>query len=111
MNGPSFGKNILLNYIGGIAGSLMVILSVIKIKRIDDYSKIIARNTLFLIFYHWALLVVLGRIGFFKFWSIFDSSLWIVLVQMLYAVIVLYLSVPVIRFLNKNYPVVLGKKK
>ncbi len=111
MNGPSYGKNLLLNYIGGLAGSLMIIFAVIKIKKIDIYTKQVARNTLFLIFYHWVVLLVFGHIGFFNLWKIFDNFVWAAFVMVAYSILVLYSSIHIICFLNKKYPVVLGKKK
>lgn len=111
MNGPSYGKNLLLNYIGGLAGSLMIIFAVIKIKKIDIYTKQVARNTLFLIFYHWVVLLVFGHIGFFNLWKNFDNFVWAAFVMVAYSILVLYSSIPIICFLNKKYPVVLGKKK
>ena len=111
MNGPSFGNNILLNYLGGISGSMMVIFLVLKFKRISNSHKLIARNTLFLIFYHWVVLFVLGFVGFFNLWKLIDNPVWVTLIMAIYAILVLYSSIPVISLLNKKYPIVLGKRK
>lgn len=111
INGPSFGKNILLNYLGGISGCMMVIFFVLNFKRIGNNGKLIARNTLFLIFYHWAVLLVLGFVGFFNLWRLIDNYVWAAIMMATYAMLVLYSSIPVISYLNKKYPIVLGKKK
>ena len=109
--GPSFGENILLCYIGGVSGSLMVIFLVLNIKHINNDHRLIARNTLFLIFYHWVVLGVLGFVGFFKLWKLIDNFVWTSLIMAMFAIMVLYSSIPVISYLNNNYPIVLGKKK
>lgn len=111
MNGPSFGNIILLNYMGGFSGSMMVIFFVLKFKRISNNHKIIARNTLFLIFYHWVVLLVFGYIGFFNLWKLVDTFVWAALMMAIYSILVLYSSIPVINFLYKKYPIILGKKK
>lgn len=111
MIGPSFGENIFLNYIGGISGSMMVIFIVLNLKRINNNHRLLARNTLFLIFYHWVVLSVLGFIGFFNLWKLIDNYVWTVIIMAMYTLMVLYSSIPVISYLNKNYPIVLGKKK
>ncbi len=111
MNGPSFGKNILLNYIGGISGSMMIIFFVLKFSSISNKHKLIARNTLFLIFYHWVVLFVLSFFGFFNLWKLIDNYVWAASMMAIYAILVLYSSIPVINYLNKKYPIVLGKKK
>ena len=111
MNGPFFGKNIFLNYLGGISGSMMVIFFVLKFKRISYNGKLMARNTLFLIFYHWVVLLVFGVVGFFNMWKLIDNYVWAAIMMATYAILVLYSSIPVISYLNKKYPIVLGKKK
>lgn len=111
MNGPSFGKNILLNYLGGISGSMMVIFFVLKFKCISNNFKQIARNTLFLIFYHWFVLYVLRSVGFFNLWKLMDNYVWAALMMAIYAILVLHSSIPVISYLNKKHPIILGKKK
>ena len=111
MNGPFFGKNIILNYLGGISGSMMVIFFVLKFKRISYNGKLMARNTLFLIFYHWVVLLVFGVVGFFNMWKLIDNYVWAAIMMATYAILVLYSSIPVISYLNKKYPIVLGKKK
>lgn len=65
MIGPSFGNNILLNYSAGIAGTFLIIsLSMLLSRRLGDNStnRIISRNTLFIIFFHWVLLIPIGMI-------------------------------------------------
>lgn len=111
MNGPSFGNSVLLNYLGGLSGSLMIIFIVLKFKRIGNNFKLIARNTLFLIFYHWVVLLVLGFVGFFNMWKLIDNYVWAAFMMAMYAILVLYSSIPIINYLNKKYPIVLGKKK
>ena len=111
MNELSFGRNLVLAYIGGFAGSLMIIFAVLKIKFIDAYSRLIARNTLFLIFFHWVIIFILGYLGVFSLWEIIDNFVWNILVMTVFAIAVLWSSIPVISFLNKKYPVVLGKNK
>lgn len=111
MNGPSFGNNVILNYLGGLSGSLMIIFFVLKFNSIRNNLKLIARNTLFLIFYHWVVLLVFGGVGFFNLWRLIDSCVWASLMMAIYAILVLYSSIPVISYLNKKYPIVLGKKK
>ena len=111
MNGPSFGNSVLLNYLGGLSGSLMIIFFVLKFKCIGSNSKLIARNTLFLIFYHWVVLLVFGFVGFFSMWKLIDNLVWAISIMVIYAILVLYSSIPVINYLNNKYPIVLGKKR
>ena len=111
MNGPSFGNSVLLNYLGGLSGSLMIIFFVLKFKCIGGNSKLIARNTLFLIFYHWVVIHVLGFVGFFSMWKLIDNYVWTISMMVISAILVLYSSIPVVNYLNNKYPIVLGKKR
>ncbi len=111
MNGPSFGNSVLLNYLGGLSGSLMIIFFVLKFKCIGGNSKLIARNTLFLIFYHWVVILVFGFVGFFSIWKLIDNYVWTISMMVISAILVLYSSIPVVNYLNNKYPIVLGKKR
>lgn len=63
---PSFGRNIILNYIGGISGTIMVFsISMLLAKYFNNmpFVKTISRNTLFIIFFHWFLLNIISRVN------------------------------------------------
>lgn len=94
MNGPSFGNSVLLNYLCGLSGSLMIIFFVLKFKCISSNSKLIARNTLFLIFYHWVVIHVFGFVGFFSMWKLIDNYVWAISMMVISAILVLYSSIP-----------------
>ena len=112
MNGPGFGNNILLNYSAGIAGTFLIIsLSMLLSRRLGDNSsnRIISRNTLFIIFFHWVLLIPTGMIIRKMLATI--SSRDTLLMTIIVAVCILVISKYAIVFGVKRFPVLYGKQK
>jgi len=56
MNGPFIPSNIMLSYLAGTFGTLLIFSLSSLIKAIPFFIRQILRNTLFLIFYHWIFL-------------------------------------------------------
>lgn len=109
MNGPSYSNSIVLTYLAGYLGSYIVIYISILLEMKYKPNKILARNTLFLIFYHWIVLFILYRVGFFNLWMAINSYYWYASIMVFYALLVLLSSIPLIKFLNESYPLILGK--
>ncbi len=102
-------KSLLLNYLGGIFGTFMIIMfSKIFVKE-NKFVKIIAQNTLFIIFFHWLLL-------FFTRWLKIQSIIpnltnisYKFLFIIFFAYLLLIISYYSIKLLEKYCPIVLGK--
>ena len=111
MNGPGYGKNVLFNYLAGFSGSIMVSLIAVlmaKIRGAKEYIRRISRNTLFIIFSHWVLLVILGQVLKKLFINIPIVNLTL---MVLTSVVILYLSDLLIRLLGERVPILFGKLK
>lgn len=114
MNGPRFGSNIFLNYSAGIAGTFLIIsLSMLLSRRLgDNYSnRIISRNTLFIIFFHWVLLIPTGMIIKRILATISSRADYTLLMAIIVAVCILVISKYAIVFGVKRFPVLYGKQK
>ena len=114
MNGPSSGNNILLNYSAGIAGTFLIIsLSMLLYRRLGDNSTnhIISRNTLFIIFFHWVLLIPTGMIIRKMLATISSRADYTLLMAIIVAVCILVISKYAIVFGVKRFPVLYGKQK
>ena len=114
MIGPRFGNNILLNYSAGIAGTFLIIsLSMLLSRRLGDNSsnRIISRNTLFIIFFHWVLLIPTGMIIRKMLATISSRADYTLLMTIIVAVCILVISKYAIVFGVKRFPVLYGKQK
>lgn len=114
MNGPGFGNNILLNYSAGIAGTFLIIsLSMLLSRRLGDNSsnRIISRNTLFIIFFHWVLLIPTGMIIRKMLATISSRVDYTLFIAILVAACILVISKYAISFGVKRFPVLYGKPK
>lgn len=115
MNGPSFGKNILLNYSAGVFGSLGIfIISIIaaEIFKRKEYIYRISRNTLFIIFFHWLLLAPIGKVLRLTFVQIGinPTSISILTNTILTSILILHFSKITITRFESKIPVLFGKK-
>ena len=115
MNGPSYGKFLLLNYTAGIIGSISVLSISCLISRLIKISnglKVISRNTLFIIFSHWVFVSVFSFIGLHSFMSgISNNHLFVISGVILESLLILVLSYFLIRMLGTKFPLLLGKQK
>lgn len=114
MNEPVFGNNILLNYSAGIAGTFLIIsLSMLLSRRLGDNStnRIISRNTLFIIFFHWVLLIPTGMIIRKMLAAISSRADYTLFMAILVAACILVISKYAISFGVKRFPVLYGKQK
>ena len=114
MIGPGFGNNILLNYSAGIAGTFLIIsLSMLLSRRLGDNStnRIISRNTLFIIFFHWVLLIPTGLIIRKMLATISSRADYTLFMTIIVAACILVISKYAISFGIKRFPVLYGKQK
>ena len=113
MNGPSYGIYILPNYMAGLLGSIMIFLLAFLMDRIFKEKalvKRISRNTLFIIFFHWVMLTLFGRILHVRLLSEIGTIGYIICAFILSVGILLVSDFVINRWCDK-YPVVFGKKK
>lgn len=104
MNGPSVGKDVILNYIGGCAGTLLVFNISMYFNKLPQCIKIISRNTLFIIFFHWCCLLFVWKPMFVTNYEI------VYLVEaFIFAILILIASYFVIRWCDNHCQIVLGK--
>lgn len=121
INGPaqinvlSYGDNVLLNYLAGIVGSLMIFL-IAKIStgiwHEREWIKTISRNTLFIIFFHWFVLTIWGMF-ISKIIIIMDikvSFAFIMCVSFMITLVILWISKIIYDHGVKRLPLVFGKK-
>lgn len=114
MNGPRFGNNIFLNYSAGIAGTFLIIsLSMLLSRRLGDNStnRIISRNTLFIIFFHWVLLIPAGMIIKRILATISSKADYTLFMAIIVAACILVISKLAIVIGVKRFPVLYGKQK
>ncbi len=102
-------KSLLLAYFGGILGTLMTFIIANFFNKENDFIKVIGKNTLFIIFFHWLLLFFTRwfklqlLINYFT--NIFSKCIFI----LLFSLLILTISYFIIKFLEKHFPVILGK--
>lgn len=110
MNGPVYGKSIFFSYAAGIIGTMFVFL-LSSLSGNLNFVKLISRNTLFLIFYHWILLFVLNAIGLYKIYNIISCAYLQLIIMICFVAFTLYSSKFVIVYLLKKFPIILGKNE
>ena len=112
MNGPFYGKNVLLYYIGSLSGCIMLFMVAKMLSKMFgkiDYVKIISRNTLFIIFSHWILLWLIGRF-FIKGLKLIEvGSCELIVASFVLSSFVLCLSKIMIDYGVGRYPILFGK--
>lgn len=114
MNGPSYGSNILLNYSAGIAGTIVVMsLSMLLSKKIGEQrsNHTISRNTLFIIFFHWVLLIPTGVIIRELLAVLCTRVDYILLMTVVVSIGILAISDMAIVYGSKRFPMLYGKQK
>lgn len=114
MIAPSFGNNVLLNYSAGIAGTLLIMaLSMLIAKKLGDNvtNRTISRNTLFLIFFHWVLLIPFRMIIWKILAVISDRTGYTFLMAALVSFCILVVSKYIITYGVKRFPMLYGKSK
>ncbi len=115
MNGPSFGKNLFLNYTAGCMGTFLVFaVSMILAIRFKTQLVIrdISRNTLFIIFSHWVLLLAVSVFAKKILLTLCSSNAAVILIlSMVFTIGILWVSKLLIDKLMKTCPILLGKTK
>lgn len=114
MNGPSFGESVLLNYIAGISGTMMIfLLSQLFADKMGkrEYIRSISRNTLFIIFAHWVILAPCSIIAYRLPIVLTEKQLWTFLMVALISMCVLYISKLMIDYSINKYPILFGNRK
>lgn len=109
MNGPSYGRYMILDFMGGLLGIGIVLIISNCRKSISQYLKLLARNTLFIIFFHWLFIDVASRTNFFSLWKVVDSSAFVAVIIAIYSVLILVFAIPAIRLIQGRCDIVLGK--
>lgn len=101
--------SLILMYIAGIIGSLLVILFSNLFKAKINFIDKVSKNTLFIIFFHWFILYFLGWARIPLHIAILDNiALKLVLIFIL-TVLLLFLCYLAIIILEKKCPLILGK--
>lgn len=112
MIAPTYGKNLLINYMAGALGTLGI-WSLSKMLancfRNKNFIHTISRNTLFIIFFHWLLLMFIGKMIHKTFGDICTNAVSIIVVSLLLSLIILFFSKIVIDFGVIKYPFLFGK--
>lgn len=111
MNGPSYGRNVIVNYIAGISGSVLVFSqSRLLANRYGDNKgiKLISRNTLFIIFAHWVVLLPFKLI-IAKVFCNCNNIIVLSIGSLVLSGFVLYIMRKSIEQGVEKYPIVFGK--
>ncbi len=115
MNGPSFGNNLFLNYMAGCLGTILVFaVSMLLAARFQKRTVIrdISRNTLFIIFSHWVLLLSVSFLKRTPLPSLCSSSAVLTfMMSIVFTVGILWISKLLIDKLMIKCPILLGKSK
>lgn len=114
MNGPSFGKNIIANYVAGISGSLMVFtmsMFIANYFKARNSIRTISRNTLFIIFFHWLLLVPCNYVVRKYLVEFCSNNICILSMPIVISLIILATSKFAIDYGIVRYPILFGKQK
>lgn len=111
MNGPSYGHNVIANYIAGISGSILVFsLSHLLANKLGEKKeiKLVSRNTLFIIFAHWVVILPLGII-IAKVLSNFNYIIVLTIVAYILSGFVLLIIRKWIELWIEKFPILFGK--
>lgn len=108
MNGPSCGKSVLLNYAAGFLGAMAIFL-LSSYGNNCKFVKLISRNTLFLIFYHWIMIIVISHIGLGHLLNTLYNPLAQLALIIVLTVLILVSAKYAIILLQRKFPVILGK--
>lgn len=109
MNGPGIGDNVCFYLIGGFAGSFAIIL-ISQFGKSLNVVKIISRNTLFIIFYHWLLLVLYSAIKTkFDLWTLIENDYVALFGSFVFSVLLFIPITLTILYLGPQYPILFGK--
>ena len=115
MNGPSFGDNLFLNYMAGCLGTILVFaVSMLLAARFQARTVVrnISRNTLFIIFTHWVLLLSVSCLKRTPIQSLCSSSTALtLLMSIVFTVGILWVSKLLIDKIMIKCPILLGKSK
>lgn len=104
MNGPSVGNDVIINYIGGCAGTFLVFIISHYFRTLPKYIKSISRNTLFIIFFHWCCLFFIRKQMFIT------NSVFVHFAETLvFSILVLIASYFVIILCGQYCKIILGK--
>ena len=102
-------KSLLLAYLGGTIGTFMVIIFSDFFNKENKFIKTIAKNTLFIIFFHWLLLFFTRWLKLQLITTSFSNILSKFMFVVLFSTLILIVSYFTIKFLGKYCPLVLGK--
>ena len=114
MIGPSYGRNLFLNYSAGIVGTMFIVsISMLLAKYFGENANIraVSRNTLFIIFFHWVLLIPFG--AFMKRCvSILGDNLFVMFITTsILTLCILAISKYAINLGTNRFPLLFGKYK
>ncbi|MBR6163995.1 acyltransferase family protein [bacterium] len=104
-------RSILLSYIGGLAGTVGVILFSDLIKKDFKFIQVISKNTLFIMFFHVFILLISKVAGIIPFAHKYFQGINLFIFVIIYGIVMLIFSYYTILFLEKKCPILLGKTK
>ena len=102
-------KSLFLAYLGGTIGTFMIIIFSKLFNKENKFVKTIAKNTLFIIFFHWLLLFFTRWLKLQLLTTYFSNILSKFMFVVLFSTLILIVSYFTIKFLEKYCPLVLGK--
>lgn len=102
-------KSLILSYIGGILGTLLVFNISIMFSQKNKFVDLISKNTLFIIFSHFLLLFIFAWCNVRSFLCYFDNFILKFLYAAIISVIILVINYFVINIIQKICPIILGK--
>lgn len=109
LNGPGVGCNILLFFVGGITGSLTILFISQSFDK-NGLIRLISRNTLFIIFFHWLLLVSYSLFRrTFDLWSFIKNDYLAIIFTIVFSFLLFIPIVFVIKLMLPRFPLLFGK--
>ena len=102
-------KSLLLAYLGGISGTLLVVMISKFFKLSNDFVDTISKNTLFIIFSHFLLLFIFAWCKFTFIVNYCTNSMLATVYALLISFTILIINYYVIKILQKHCQIVLGK--
>lgn len=104
------GQSIILSYIAGIVGTFAVICISKLFNANHKILDVISKNTLFIIFYHWLILWLISLCKIYILVNLVNSMVLRLVLCVFISIIILLLNYISIVFLEKYFPIILGKQ-
>lgn len=115
MNGPTYGNSLILNYMAGFSGCLMIFMMSMVIAyylQAKGGVKKISRYTLFLIFSHWLLLYPICLVLKMLYTSLVAvNPIEVLIIAIFTTIAILWVSSKMIDYGSDRIPALFGKQK